>query len=278
MRLLASVALGIMMFGTAAKASALDDMPEEEVKKAVENVLRKNPKIAFDAVEKFKADTAAARAVDTKLTGIEEKIALILRENPTIVVGALQAYEQDQQQQELMKTAEVYQKHIAEINNAEIFAGNPQGKIVLVEFFDFSCGYCKQMAPRIKNIIDKNKDVKVIFKPVAFLSPISETAAKAAIAAHQQGKYMEMYQRLMKENRLSEASINSVAKELGLDMKRFEKDLASRDTQKLINSIKATADKIEMRSVPTLVLNGMPLYAVEEEQLQRAVDVIRTKL
>ena len=131
------------------------------------------------------------------------------------------------------------------------------------------------MAPRIENIIKKNPDVKVVFKPVSFLSPNSELAAKAAVAAHNQGKFLEMYSGLMAERVVNEPVIDKLARNLKLDMVKFKKDYASDETKNILQSIKATADKIGMKSVPTLVLNGMPLYAVEEIQLQRAIDVLR---
>ena len=131
------------------------------------------------------------------------------------------------------------------------------------------------MAPRLKNIIEKNTDVKLILKPVSFLSPTSELAAKAAVAANKQGKLLEMYQRLMSEIRITEPAIEKIAKDIGLDMAQYKKDYDSKETTNLLAEFKATADKIKMRSVPTLILNGMPLYAVEEVQLQHAIDVLR---
>ncbi len=277
-KLLATVALSAMFaFNTAAVAAGnFDDVPEEEVARAVINVFKKDPKIAYDALQKFRADAAAKEAdYNAEMTPLEKKIAEVLKDNPPIVVGALQIYEQQQKQQELMDKAETYKKYINEINRAELFAGNPDGKYTLVEFFDFSCGYCKQMAPRIKNIIEKNSDVKVIFKPVSFLSPNSEVAAKAAIAAHNQGKYLEMYTAIMAEPRINEAVVDKIAKGLKLDMDKYKKDYAAEETMNILKSVKNTADKIGMQSVPTLILNGMPLYAVEEIQLQRAIDVLR---
>ena len=110
---------------------------------------------------------------------------------------------------------------------------------------------------------------------MSFLSPNSELAAKAAVAAHNQGKFLEMYSGLMAERVVNEPVLDKLARNLKLDMAKFKKDYASDETKNILQSIKATADKIGMKSVPTLVLNGMPLYAVEEIQLQRAIDVLR---
>lgn len=277
-KLLSATALSVMLAfsANAVAAGSFDDASEEEIAKAVVSVLKKNPQIAYDALVKFRADADTKKAESEKeLTPLEQKVADVLMDNPPIIVGALQIYQQQEEQKKLLAQAETYQKYAEDINRAELYAGNPDGKFTLVEFFDFSCGYCRQMAPRIENIIKKNPDVKVVFKPVSFLSPNSELAAKAAVAAHSQGKFLEMYSGLMAERVVNEPVIDKLARNLKLDMAKFKKDYASDETKNILQSIKATADKIGMKSVPTLVLNGMPLYAVEEIQLQRAIDVLR---
>ena len=199
----------------------------------------------------------------------------MLKDNPVLVVGALQIYEQSKQQEELLKRAEDYKAYIKDINSDEIYAGNPNGKYILAEFFDFSCGYCKQMAPKLKKLIDNNPELKVVFKPVAFLSKNSEVAARASIAASKQGKFLDMYLKIMEEIRPNQSSIEKIAASLGLNMEQYKADFNSKETDKLLEKIKKTADNIKLKSVPSLGLNGMPLYAVEEIQLQRARDVLK---
>ncbi len=277
--LLSATSLAVILAFSANVATAtekFDNISEEALVRAVVNVLKKDPKIAHDALVKYNKDAKEQQMRNEKeLNELEKKVAEILMDNPPIIVGALQIYRQQEEQKKLLDEAENYKKYAKEINRAELFAGNPKGKYTLVEFFDFSCEYCRQMAPRIANIIKKNPDVKVVFKPVSFLSPNSELAAKAVVAAHNQGKFLEMYSGLMAEHVINEPVIDKLVRNLKLDMDKFKKDYASDETRNILKSIKETADKIRMKSVPTLVLNGMPLYAVEEIQLQRAIDVLR---
>lgn len=244
-KLLSATALSVMLAfsANAVAAGSFDDASEEEIAKAVVSVLKKNPQIAYDALVKFRADADTKKAESEKeLTPLEQKVADVLMDNPPIIVGALQIYQQQEEQKKLLAQAETYQKYAEDINRAELYAGNPKGKFTLVEFFDFSCGYCRQMAPRIENIIKKNPDVKVVFKPVSFLSPNSELAAKAAVAAHNQGKFLEMYSGLMAERVVNEPVIDKLARNLKLDMAKFKKDYASDETKNILQSIKATAD------------------------------------
>lgn len=267
----------MLSYNVAVASNDFNDVAEEDIAVAIASVLKKNPKIAYDAIVEYnkykKQNNKEPEAKE--LTPLEEKLAEVLKDNPVLVVGALQIYEQSKQQEELLKRAEDYKAHINEINSDEIYAGNPNGKYVLAEFFDFSCGYCKQMAPKLKKLIDANPDLKVVFKPVAFLSKNSEVAARASIAASNQGKFLDMYLKIMEEVRPNETSIEKIASSLGLNMEQYKADINSKQTDELLEKIKKTADKIKLKSVPTLVLNGMPLYAVEEVQLQRAIDVLR---
>ena len=276
-KLLTTVVISAMLGVNVAKAELnLNDMPEEEIARALSSLLRKNPKIAYDAVVEYsKLKNANKELESKKLTLAEEKIAEILKDNPELVVGALQIYEQTQQQEELLKQAENYKLHVNEIQSDELYFGNKDGKYVLTEFFDFSCGYCKQMAPRLKKLAENNPDLKIVLKPLAFLSNTSEVSARAAIAASKQGKLLDMYTKIMQEVRPNENTIKKIAKDLKMDMKLYEEDYASEETTKLLAKIRKTADSIKIKSVPTLVLNGMPLYAVEDIQLQRAIDVLR---
>ncbi len=276
-KLLTTAALSTMLsYNVAIANTNLDNLAEEEIARSIVSLLKKNPKIAYDAVVEYgKMKKNNEKYEDKTLTKVEEKLAAVLKDNPAIIVSALQIYEQQKQQEELLKKAETYKAHVADINSDEIYAGNPNGEYVLAEFFDFSCGYCKQMAPHIKSIIEKNPELKVVFKPVAFLSKNSEVAARASIAASKQGKFLDMYLRIMEEVRPNQKSIEKIASDIGLNMEQYKEDYSSNKTNDLLRKIRKTADSIKMQSVPTLVLNGMPLYAVDEMQIQHAIDVLK---
>ena len=63
--------------------------------------------------------------------------------------------------------------------------GNPNGKVTLVEFFDYNCGYCKRALADLDHLMKDNKDLKVILRDFPILSPASVEAALVAVAAHQ---------------------------------------------------------------------------------------------
>ena len=98
-----------------------------------------------------------------------------LKNNPKLVVEAMQNYEKIAREEALASAQKMLEDNIDAINNDPNtpVIGNPNGEIVLVEFFDFSCGYCHRLYPALKNIIAKNPNVKVLAKSLAFVSPVS---------------------------------------------------------------------------------------------------------
>ena len=131
------------------------------------------------------------------------------------------------------------------------------------------------MYTQLIKLVEQNNDLKIVLKPLSFLSENSSHAAKAVIAASKQGKLKEMYLKIMEQNRITKDGLDKIAKDIGLDMSKYQKDYSSIETQNLLNANRGLAEKIKIKSVPTLVLEGMPLYAVEEVQLQRAIDILR---
>ncbi len=275
-KLLAATLLSTMIsYNVALSDTIINNATEEEMALAIASVLKKNPEIAYNAVMEYQKIKDDQQQKETeKLTKLEERIKEVIINNPSLIVGALQIYEEKKNQEELLKQAEEYHKYIDEINSDEIYVGKKDGKYTLVEFFDFSCGYCKQLAPRLHRLLENNPELKIVFKPVAYLSENSELAARAAISASKQGKFMDMYLKLMANPHLDHKTILKTAESLNLDIKQYQKDFNSSETTKILDKVREVADKISLKSVPTLVLNGMPLYATTDEQLQKALDVL----
>jgi len=274
-KLLTTAILSVMMSINVANANIdLNNATEEEIAQAVANVLKKNPKIAYDSLKEYNENISLYQQ-EKPMTALESKLAEVLKDNPGLVVGALHIYEQQLRQEELSKTADLYKEHIKELNSGDLVLGNPNGKYTLVEFFDYSCGYCKKLAPKLKKLIENNKDIKLVLKPLSFLSENSTLSAKATVAASKQGKLEEMYIKLMEQKQITKEIIDDIAKNLNLDMNKYQKDYSSIETREFLANNRTLAEKIKIQSVPTLVLEGMPLYATEEVQLQRAIDILR---
>ncbi len=130
-------------------------------------------------------------------------------------------------------------------------AGNPKGNITVVEFFDYQCSHCINMAPVIESIIKANPNVRIVFKDFPIRGPLSEYAARAALAANKQGKYYEFSHALLTTDMtLTEGSILDIAKSIGLDVNKLKKDMQGSSVKNEIQSTYAIAREMNINGTP----------------------------
>ena len=209
---------------------------------------------------------------------IDASIEAYLKSNPSIIRETLELAARKEQEEAEKRVAENYKANLDELNNAENspFIGPKDAKITIVEFFDFNCGYCKRLAPAMLKIIKENKDVKVVFKPVGFLSPTSQTSAKAMLAAAKKGKFIELYEGLITFNgRITDDVIDEQIQKAGLDLNEIKKLMNSEEINKNFEEIARLSNKVEVRGVPTLIINGEPLRAIDFDPIQNAINNLR---
>jgi protein-disulfide isomerase len=104
--------------------------------------------------------------------------------------------------------------------------GNPAGDVVIVEFFDYACPYCKAVEPRLEALLKSDRKVKLVLKEFPILTPQSMIATRAALASVAQGKYRPFHQAMMNfRGQLLESDIFDMAKASGLDMARLRRDM-----------------------------------------------------
>ena len=137
------------------------------------------------------------------------------------------------------------------------FVGSPNAPVVLVEFYDYACPHCRDAAPILEQEVEQHpKDVVLYFKHYP-LHKESMDAAKASVAAYRQGKFKEMHQALFAhQGSQSREEVFGYAKELGLDMAKFEKDFNDAATEAKVNANKDEGSKAHLEGTPTLYLNG----------------------
>ena len=181
-------------------------------------------------------------------------------------------------QEEAAKSAETaIQENIEVFNNDENtpFAGPKDAAVTVVEFFDFSCGYCHALAPTLEKLVEANADVKFVFKPLAFLSPASEYAAAAFVAANMQGKGYSFYKNVMAINGLNEAKINDAAVAAGVDLAKMKKDMTSETVISVLRTTVDLAQKANINGVPLLIINGKIMHTVSPDELQATIDAAK---
>ncbi len=145
-------------------------------------------------------------------------------------------------------------------------AGNPQGDVSVVAFLDYNCPYCRQGAPDLAKLIEKDNNVRLVLKELPVLGKDSEDVARIALAAIPQGKYFELHQRLFAEpGRATKAKALHLASELGLDVDRLEADM---------DDPSVTATLLEnTRLARDVGVRGVPFYLVGNEVLGDGKDL-----
>ncbi|MGH6849380.1 MAG: DsbA family protein [Methylocella sp.] len=151
------------------------------------------------------------------------------------------------------------------VNQAVI--GDPKGKITLIEFFDYNCGYCKRALSDLARLMKVNPDLRVVLRDFPILSPSSVEAAKVANAYLRQfqgEKFWEFHQRLLgSRGPVGKAEALAVAKDLGADMDKLAKDAAAPD---ITSGIKESG-----RLAKSLSVTGTPTYVIGEDVVTGAV-------
>jgi len=137
--------------------------------------------------------------------------------------------------------------------------GAANARITLVEFSDFQCPYCSKAVEKINAVLKAYpNDVKLVFKQFPLdTHPQAQISAQAALAAHQQGKFWQLHDLMFaNRNALSRKSILGWAGSLGLDMKKFEADLDSEATKKVVARDLSDGEKAGVEGTPTVFVNG----------------------
>ena len=189
---------------------------------------------------------------------IQEIVKEYIDENPSIIVDAFTKFRQEQQQAQQREQREKFLANKDKILSSETspsIGSDADDAVVIVEFFDYSCGYCKRAIDAVNSIIDQEDDVRFVFKEFPILSPASTMAAKYALASREQGKYLEYHTALMKaQGQKTEEKLKELALEVGLDFDKLKKDANSSKVQKELDDVRALAQSIGISGTPAFII------------------------
>jgi len=160
------------------------------------------------------------------------------------------------------------------------FKGPANAAVTIAVFNDYQWPYCARLEPFFQQVLDKYpNNVKLVVKNFPLSShKFAQKAATAALAANIQGKFWEFHSQLFKNyNVINDAKIQEIAKNLGLDMEKFNKDMQSPTIKRLIERDVSNGRQIGVRGTPTIYINGKVLknrsipgiYQVIEAELKK---------
>jgi protein-disulfide isomerase len=198
-------------------------------------------------------------ALDDKAFG--EKVRAYLVAHPEVLEEVMAALKVKQEEKAQASLTESFAAHRAELEHARNDYAAGTGPVTVVEFFDYRCPYCKVAAPQLPDFIKAHKEIRVVFKEFPILSETSTHAAKAAIAARNQGKYMPVHLALMSAKDLNDESIDKILIENGVDLQKAKE----------LDQVHALAEALGVDGTPAFVVGGKMIAGWQPDALAAAI-------
>ena len=224
----------------------------------------------------YLATRAALRAgLDAEQTQRIEDIARdYILENPEVLVQAVRVLRDRRQLADQTRNRATLAAKRDELaaDPAAPVGGNPDGNVTVVEFFDYNCPYCKAVYPRIAQLLAEDDQIRFVYKEWPILGPVSELAAKMALAVWKQDpdKYEAFHAALLSvRGRLTEDAVFAAAQGLGLDVERLKSRMQAPEIAADLARNKALAG--------SLGITGTPAFVVGENLVPGAASLAQMK-
>lgn len=219
----------------------------------------------------------------TDKAAMKQIIRDTLMEDPTIILDAVKKYQEEERQQKIegaskaLDDADV-RKQVFESPDAGSY-GPKDAKKVVVEFFDYNCGACKMMYGSLNTVLQKDKDVRVIFHEYPIFGPVSDTNAKIGIAVNRlyPEKYYDFHVKMIThEGQTNEEVALGFVKALGMDADKVKAESEKPDVMKVIEDNRALGDKLHIQGTPTLVIGSEVVpHALSPDDLEEKLNAIK---
>ena len=217
-------------------------------------------------------------------TDFGSRVRTYLIQHPEVLQEVSNALDRKAQQQQLADnrriTAEITARAAANpgllaVDSRDAAFGPADAKVTVIEFFDFRCPGCKATAPEVLRLMQAHPDVRFVFKDWPILdgpaNGVSHYAARAAQAAHRQGKYLPVFRDIMADPAPSEASIDAILAANGVSMTEAEAAMSSPELARHMADMQTSATALGLIGTPTFFVNGKASESIQPEALDRAI-------
>ena len=222
---------------------------------------------------------AEANFNDAQKAEIGEIVREYLLQNPEILLEVSQELENRQKQAEADKRKTALAANAKELFHSpdDLVAGNPNGDVTMVEFFDYNCGWCKKGLPEVLSLVESDKNLKIVMKEFPIFGGDSDYAAMAALASRKQGKYWEFHVALLgHEGKVTRESVDEIAKAQGLDLDKLKADMQAPDVADVLARNHKLAEALAISGTPAFIIdtNVIPGY-LPADGLTKAIAAVR---
>lgn len=215
---------------------------------------------------------------DTQKKQVEDLVRQYITDHPEVIVEAIQQMQarQEQEKQARAEAALKENKQELEADPEAPVIGNPNGRITIVEFFDYRCSYCKRVFPAVMQVLNDDPRIRYVFKEFPILGPESVAASKASLAVwrHHKAKYMAFHRALMTaRGGIPEARILSIAEDIGIDKAELKKNMADPEIDRILERNYRLAQELNINGTPAFVIGGKLVPgAIDADTMKRMVE------
>jgi protein-disulfide isomerase len=205
-----------------------------------------------------------------------QRVHAYLMEHPEVIREAVQKLNEKEQLAAAKASTEALGKYRAQLErDPRDFVANPDGKLTVVEFFDYRCGYCKLAAPEVVKLIHDNPDIRFVFKEFPIFGEVSDTAARIALTASGKAKGLQLYQTWMAEKGLDEAAVDRHLQEAGLDPAAVRKASQDPAIQRQLTDTRQLAQALHIEGTPAFIIGDTMVPGADMTALRAAITVAK---
>lgn len=232
------------------------------------------------------AQTVQTASADTKIdrTEVEGIIRDYLLKNPEVLLEVQEALEAKQKEEQRIASLGVIEKAKSEIFNSTFdgVVGNPKGKVTIVEFYDYNCGFCKRAIDDMQALTKADPELRFVLKEFPILGPDSQKASIVSMAFHlmHPEKYGEFHNALLGgQGRATEAAAIKVALSLGADEAKLREKMKDPTITEAFSKTFDLANKLAITGTPSYVVGNEVVFgALGQEVLAEKIEAAKAAL
>jgi len=190
---------------------------------------------------------------------IQDMIQKYIQDNPEVIAQALQNMNAKATKAKEMQSKDYVQNNIAQMTSGRPYLGNANGNLVIIEFFDYKCSYCKRAHLTLERVLKDYPDAKLVLEAVPVLGQSSGDAARASLAAWSVSpqNFARFHEDLLNSPNMDLEAIKAIARKDGISSDALVKTMNSPSIQNMVNSNLDIAQNVGMRGVPTFIVDGV---------------------
>jgi protein-disulfide isomerase len=233
-------------------------------------------KLALPAAAALAAAFALSGCQKTDDAVFGQRVRAYLLAHPEVIREAADKLQENERLAAAKASTDAIKKYRAELErDPRDIVLNPNGKLTVVEFFDYRCGYCKLAAPEVVKLIEQNPDVRFVFKQFPIFGEVSDTAAKVALTPAGKAKALDLYKTWMGEKALDEALLDRDLTLAGIDPAKARQAAADPAITRQILDTRALATALKIEGTPAFVVGDTLIPGADLAALRTAIKIAK---